>query len=120
VTISISAEYSTVLEYVLSNLLPFILGPRILNDKMHMITILVWIGIRVYKTLSAHSGYVFPWEIFQYIPFLAYSEFHSYHHSHNDGNYGSFFVFWDYLFGTSTNYYRRKENNTYGMVDISG
>ncbi|CAD8063789.1 unnamed protein product [Paramecium primaurelia] len=118
VTISISAEYSTALEYLLSNLLPFIIGPRLLNERLHMMTMLIWIGIRVYKTLSAHSGYVFPWEIFQYIPFLAFAEFHSYHHSHNDGNYGSFFVFWDYLFGTSNNYYQNKLKDNYGILNI--
>lgn len=82
---------------------------------MHMATLLLWVHLRIYKTLSAHSGYVFPWEIFQYVPFATTPEYHSYHHSQNNGNYGSMFIFWDYLFGTSTQYYKDVKSGKYGV-----
>lgn len=118
VTISIAGEYTHPVEYICGNLIPFAVGPTILGPNMHLMTLCVWIIIRVYKTLSTHSGYVFPWEIFQYLPFVSQSEFHSYHHSHNMGNYGGMLTLWDKILHTSDNYITAKNINNYGMLKL--
>lgn len=104
------------MEYVLGSLVPFIVGPKLLGPRMHLLSVLMLIEVRVYKNLSAHSGYLFPWEVFEYLPGVTNSEFHSYHHSHNDGNYGSLLVLWDRVFGTESNYRERKVKDNYGVI----
>ena len=99
--VSIAAEYCSEPEYLVGNILPVMIGPTILGLRAHHITVLTWIVLRIYKTLSAHCGYQLPWDPFTYVPFSTNTEYHSYHHSQNNGNFSSLFRFWDYLFGTS-------------------
>jgi sterol desaturase/sphingolipid hydroxylase (fatty acid hydroxylase superfamily) len=103
-SVSISAVYSHPIEYLIGNVLPVLAGPKILGIKMHLATLHIWIFFRILKTLSAHSGYLFPWEPFAYIPYGTNGDFHSFHHSHNVGNFGSAFTIWDKVFGTDIEY----------------
>jgi sterol desaturase/sphingolipid hydroxylase (fatty acid hydroxylase superfamily) len=78
--------------------------PVILKEK-HLFTLCIWIVIRVYQTVNAHSGYNLPYVSTQYwFPWLMPGAVaHDFHHQHCKWNYGSFFNMWDRLMGT----YRR-------------
>jgi sterol desaturase/sphingolipid hydroxylase (fatty acid hydroxylase superfamily) len=98
--VSVSAEYAHPIEFLLANTLPVALGPKLLGLKMHLSTMMIWITFKLIKTLSAHSGYSFPWDPLTLIPYGTPPEFHSYHHSKNLGNYGSVLHLWDTVFKT--------------------
>ncbi|KAM3138345.1 hypothetical protein pb186bvf_009621 [Paramecium bursaria] len=119
VTISISAEYSTELEYLLGNVIPAMAGPTILGSRVHIITTWTWIALRIAKTLQAHSGYKFPWDAVTQLPYITDSEYHSFHHSYNQGNYGSLYRIWDYIFNTNIEYNKLKKSGKYGLIDIN-
>lgn len=103
-TVSISAEYSHPLEFVLANLLPTAIGPMILGPKMHLVTVFAWYAVRVGETLDGHCGYEFSFSPYRLIPMSGSAEYHSFHHSRNVGNYASFFSVWDTVFGTNYAY----------------
>ena len=109
VTISIAAEYAHPFEYIFGNVIPVMAGPTLLGAKVHHATTLLYLGIAIHKTLSDHSGYKFPWDVYQYLPMGTDSDFHSFHHSHNVGNFAATFSYLDTLFGTSIDYYKRKK-----------
>ena len=99
-TISVSAEFTHPVEFLIGNLFPSAIGPLILGSRVHIGTYALWLVLRIWKTTEAHSGYDFPITPFGCLPFTGSSRFHNYHHLHFKGNYGSFFIFWDYLCGT--------------------
>ena len=78
-----------------------IAGPLLLGKRVHMITILIFVGLATHKTLADHSGYSFQWDVYQYLPLTTHSSFHSKHHSLNTGNYSSTFTYLDDLLGTT-------------------
>ena len=75
--------------------------PALLNDK-HVCTLCIWVAIRVYQTVNAHSGYNLPYVSTQYwLPWIMSGALgHDFHHQHGKWNYGSFFNLWDRLMGT--------------------
>ena len=89
------------LEALLQNQLGIWLGPFLIKDK-HLFTLCLWIFIRVYQTVNAHSGYDLPYISPQYyFPWLVSGTLqHDYHHQHARMNYGSFFTIWDRLMNT--------------------
>jgi methylsterol monooxygenase len=87
------------LEGLIGNQIPVFLLPALLPHK-HLFTICVWIVLRVYQTVNAHSGYDLPILNPKYwLPWIhGGAEMHDHHHRH-----GSFFTFWDRLLGTYKN-----------------
>lgn len=75
--------------------------PALLKEK-HIFTLCIWLAIRVYQTVNAHSGYNLPYISTQYwIPWIMPGALaHDFHHQHGKWNYGSFFNVWDRLMGT--------------------
>jgi sterol desaturase/sphingolipid hydroxylase (fatty acid hydroxylase superfamily) len=75
--------------------------PVLLKEK-HIFTLCIWIAIRVYQTVNAHSGYNLPYVSTQYwFPWIMSGALaHDFHHQHGKWNYGSFFNIWDRLMGT--------------------
>ena len=108
ITVGIASNYAHPLEYFLGNLLPTVLGPLILDDKIHRFTVLAWFVLRSASTIEHHSGYEFPWSPYSIIPFTTDSEYHSFHHSSNVGNYSSFFSIWDTVFDSNEAYKQTK------------
>ena len=108
--IALSSEYAHPIELVLVNMLPNAVGSKILGAKVHLVTYVLWLIIRVFETLDGHSGYEFPWSPFRLLPMSASAQYHNYHHTHNDGNYGSFFMIWDTLLGTNKYYFKYLAN----------
>ncbi|KAI9316244.1 hypothetical protein BX666DRAFT_2019400 [Dichotomocladium elegans] len=79
--------------------------------NLHLATMLLWIVLRLFQAIDAHSGYDFPWSLHNWVPFWAGAEHHDYHHQAFVGNYASSFRWWDYLFGTDVKYraYRKRQ-----------
>ncbi|CAF2395882.1 unnamed protein product [Rotaria sp. Silwood2] len=85
----------------LQNQLSIWFMPVLLKEK-HIFTLCIWIAIRVYQTVNAHSGYNLPYVSTQYwVPWIMSGALaHDFHHEHGKWNYGSFFNIWDRLMGT--------------------
>ncbi|CAF4867217.1 unnamed protein product [Rotaria socialis] len=88
-------------ESLLQNQVAVWLVPIVLKEK-HLFTICLWIFIRVYQTINAHSGYDLPYISPQYyFPWLLSGTLqHDYHHQYAKMNYGSFLTLWDRLMNT--------------------
>lgn len=69
VSVSIAAEYAHPIEYILGNILPTVLGIKILRSQVHYCTAIVWFLIRSGETLDGHCGYQFSWSPYRLIPF---------------------------------------------------
>lgn len=59
--ISISSEYAHPLEFLIGNLVPSMIGPKILNTRVHLFTYLLWSTLRILETVDGHCGYEFSW-----------------------------------------------------------
>ena len=82
------AEYAHPLEDAV-NFVAFFLGPILLGSPFAIVA--VWIVVRMFETVEAHSGYAFSGSASR----------HAFHHLHAQrGCYGSFFSPWDKLLGT--------------------
>lgn len=97
-SVSIAATATHPIEYMVSNVLPFVAGPTLLGA--HCVTIYVWVVFRLGETIFNHSGYALPWSMYSLLPFQGTATDHDVHHSVNTGNFGSLFFFWDHLCGT--------------------
>ncbi|KAJ7074642.1 hypothetical protein C8F01DRAFT_1101287 [Mycena amicta] len=77
---------------------------------LHIFTVYVWITLRLFQAIDAHSGYDFPWSLQHIIPFWAGADLHDFHHMAFTNNYATSFRWWDRIFGTDTKYraYRQK------------
>lgn len=108
-TIAYAALYAHPVEFVLGNMLPVGLGPKLLGSRVHIMTYWLWVVLRDGETIDGHSGYELGWSPFRLLPFSAGSQYHAFHHSQNSGNFGSFFTLWDSVLGTNEPYYRAIE-----------
>lgn len=104
--IPVSSEYFTMVEEVVTGLIPTLLGPVLMRS--HLMVIIFWLFVRVCESTDAHCGYDFPFS-----PFALGrpGDRHDFHHSHNIGNYSAFFCFWDQICGTDAAYkdYKKKQ-----------
>lgn len=98
-SVSLAAEATHPVEYILANVVPFSAGPVLLGA--HAVTYYTWFVLRMIETVAHHSGYEFPWLCFSLLPFQGTSVEHDLHHSVNTGNYASFFTWMDAAFGTA-------------------
>jgi len=86
-----------------------VVGPALTGP--HLLTLWLWVVLRVLETVEAHSGYHFPWSPSNFLPLYGGSDFHDYHHRvlyTKSGNYASTFVYMDWLFGTDKDYRKAK------------
>ncbi|PPD94744.1 hypothetical protein GOBAR_DD08280 [Gossypium barbadense] len=113
-----------------------IVGPAITGP--HLITLWLWMVLRVLETVEAHCGYHFPWSLSNFLTFIwgvssvftchfassQVADFHDYHHRllyTKSGNYSSTFVYMDWIFGTDKGYRKLKalKHNGVGVEDDS-
>lgn len=107
-SIGIAAEYAHPLEDLLCNTLPTIGGCLLMGS--HVVTLWLWLFLRVVETVDTHSGYSWPFYPFHIIPFIqGGAERHDFHHSHNLGCYGSFTIFWDHVMGTDADFKKHQQ-----------
>ena len=92
------------LEFILGNVGPLMLGPLVLGPSMHRVTFLTWTMLRLTESHEVHSGYSFPWSIFQWCPLSTDSAYHNFHHVKTSQNFSTFLFLWDSLFGTNREY----------------
>ncbi|XP_020101158.1 methylsterol monooxygenase 2-1-like [Ananas comosus] len=86
-----------------------VVGPALTGP--HLLTLWLWVVLRVLETVEAHSGYHFPWSPSNFLPLYGGADFHDYHHRllyTKSGNYSSTFVYMDWLFGTDKGYRKLK------------
>lgn len=86
-----------------------IFGPAITGP--HLLTLWIWMSLRVLETVEAHCGYDFPWSLSRYMPIYGGADFHDYHHRllyTKSGNYSSTFTYMDWIFGTDKGYRKLK------------
>lgn len=70
------------------------------TGNLHMFTVYVWVALRLFQAIDAHSGYEFPWSLHHFLPFWAGADHHDDHHRYFLGNYASSFRWWDALLNT--------------------
>ena len=73
-----------------------------LTGELHILTMYVWIVLRLFQAIDAHSGYEFPWSLHHFLPFWAGADHHDVHHEKFIGNYSSSFRWWDVICGTES------------------
>ncbi|KAJ6632603.1 C-4 methyl sterol oxidase, partial [Mycena sp. CBHHK59/15] len=66
------------------------------NSNLHISTVYIWITLRLFHAIDAHSGYDFPWSL-QHIH-------HDFHHMAFTNNFSTSFRWRDCLFGTDNKY----------------
>ena len=98
----LAAEYASPIETMLLGL--GVVGSPILllsvTKDLHMLTMYVWIILRLFQAIDAHSGYDFPWSLRHFLPVWAGADHHDEHHEQFIGNYASSFRWWDYMLDT--------------------
>lgn len=85
-----------------------LLGPFIYcylsGGNFHIVTMYIWVCLRLCQAIDAHSGYDFPWSLQHIIPFWSGADHHDFHHMAFTNNYATSFRWWDHLFGTDAKY----------------
>lgn len=97
-----AAEYASPIEVMIlgfGSVGPPILWCAVTGD-LHILTMYIWIVLRLFQAIDAHSGYEFPWSLHHFLPFWAGADHHDVHHEKFVGNFASSFRWWDYLLGT--------------------
>ncbi|KAG2670074.1 hypothetical protein I3760_14G066900 [Carya illinoinensis] len=97
-----------------------IIGPAITGP--HLMTLWLWMVLRVLETVEAHCGYHFPWSLSNFLPWYGGADFHDYHHRllyTKSGNYSSTFTYMDRVFGTDKGYRKLKALKNDGIEDGS-
>ncbi|KAK0473579.1 C-4 methyl sterol oxidase [Armillaria novae-zelandiae] len=79
------------------------------TQNFHILTMYIWITLRLFQAVDAHSGYDFPWSLQHILPFWSGAEHHDFHHMSFTNNFSTSFRWWDRLFGTDTNYLKHCE-----------
>lgn len=93
------------LEFVISNVLPFTLGPALLGSKCHLFLSSYFGTWNFFTVVMNHSGYEFPWiPSFSILPFTIKTKEHDYHHRNNLENYAAYYSFWDTICGTNKSF----------------
>lgn len=73
-----------------------------LTGDMHLLTVSLWISLRLLQAVDSHSGYELPISFHHFFPLWAGADHHDDHHHYFVGNYASSFRHWDYIMGTET------------------
>ncbi|RGP60218.1 c-4 sterol methyl oxidase [Fusarium sporotrichioides] len=98
----LAAEYASPIETAILGL--GVIGSPVLllmiTGDFHLFTMYLWIILRLFQAIDAHSGYDFPWSLRNFLPFWAGADHHDLHHEKFIGNYASSFRWWDYFMGT--------------------
>ncbi|KIK59671.1 hypothetical protein GYMLUDRAFT_44109 [Collybiopsis luxurians FD-317 M1] len=72
--------------------------------EVHFVTFFLWVIIKLFQAIDAHSGYDFPWSLQHILPFWSGAEHHDFHHMAFTNNYSTSFRWWDRIFGTDDQY----------------
>ncbi|GLB42749.1 putative sterol desaturase family protein [Lyophyllum shimeji] len=83
-----------------------------LTRNFHIFAMYIWMTLRLFQAIDAHSGYDFPWSLQHILPFWSGAEHHDFHHMAFTNNFSTSFRWWDRICGTDTKYlqYRARVN----------
>ena len=70
------------------------------RQDLHILTVYIWISLRLFQAVDAHSGYDFPWSLRHFMPFWAGADLHDFHHQSFVNCYATSFRWWDRMCGT--------------------
>jgi len=102
----LAAEYAHPLEMLILGL--GTVGSPILytsiTHNFHIVTMYIWIALRLFQAIDAHSGYDFPWSLHNIFPLWSGAEHHDYHHMAFTNNFSTSFRYLDFIFGTDDKY----------------
>ncbi|KAF9187843.1 C-4 sterol methyl oxidase [Haplosporangium sp. Z 767] len=107
----LTAEYAHPVEVMILGT-GTIAGPLLwcyFTGDLHLATTMIWMTLRLFQAVEAHSGYDFPWSTHNWLPFWSGSEHHDYHHMAFTNNFSTSFRWWDHIFGTNKKYIAYKE-----------
>ena len=100
----LAAEYASPIEVMVLGL--GTVGSPILwcaiTKNLHILTMYIWIALRVFQAIDSHSGYEFPWSLHHFLPVWAGAHHHDIHHEKFIGNYSSSFTWWDWAMDTES------------------
>lgn len=107
-TLSISSTYAHPIEFALGNMLPAGIPTLILGGRLHIFTFFCHTLLRVTSNSNGHSGYEFPWQLWDCLSFRTSVGYHDFHHSGGDhgGNFSGPTTVLDTLWGTNKKYFR--------------
>jgi methylsterol monooxygenase len=74
------------------------------GGNLHVVTMYIWVTLRLFQAIDAHSGYDFPWSLQHILPFWSGADHHDFHHMAFTNNYSTSFRWLDSLFGTDDKY----------------
>lgn len=98
----LAAEYASPIETMILGagtvLVPILWA--LISQNFHVLTMYLWIALRLFQAIDAHSGYEFPWSLHHFLPFYTGADHHDTHHERFIGNYASSFRWWDYVMDT--------------------
>ncbi|KAI9455629.1 hypothetical protein HD554DRAFT_2317692 [Boletus coccyginus] len=57
------------------------------TQNLHILTVYIWITLRLFQAIDVHSGYDFPWSLQHIVPFWLGAEHHDFHHMVFTNNY---------------------------------
>ena len=116
----LAAEYASPIEVMLLGI--GIVGSPILwvslSGELHLITMYLWIILRLFQAIDAHSGYDFPWSLCHILPFWAGASHHDLHHERFIGNYASSFRWWDFCLDTEAGEEASKKRREKKLAEI--
>jgi len=79
------------------------------NGNLHLVTMYLWIILRLFQAVDAHSGYDFPLSLRHFVPFWAGADHHDFHHMNFLGCYSTSFRWWDSMMKTDVSYHNYSE-----------
>lgn len=81
------------------------------GGNLHLFTMYIWIMLRLFQAVDAHSGYDFPWSLQHWFPVWSGADHHDFHHMNFLGCYSTSFRWWDHFMGTDKSYqaYQKKK-----------
>ena len=107
----LAAEYAHPLEMLILGV--GTIGSPILytmfTHYFHIITMYIWICLRLFQAIDAHSGYDFPWSLQHWFPLWSGADHHDFHHMAFVNNYSTSFRYLDFIFGTDDKYRQYKQ-----------
>ncbi|KAL4252603.1 DHA14-like major facilitator [Pleurotus pulmonarius] len=74
------------------------------TQNLHILTVYIWMTLRLFQAIDAHSGYDFPWSLQHILPFWSGADHHDFHHMAFINNFSTSFRWWDTIFGTDEKY----------------
>ncbi|ORY84652.1 fatty acid hydroxylase superfamily-domain-containing protein [Leucosporidium creatinivorum] len=75
------------------------------GGDMHILTMYVWISLRLFQAIDSHSGYDFPWSLNKFFGLWSGADHHDYHHEKFIECYASSFRYLDWIFGTDKKFH---------------